>query len=162
MASFGRMLLRILIVPLGALVAILVAVLIVIAGEWQAFMEALAANPQAQEQYFFALILFGPWIALVLAGSALTLLTPGAVGIVIAEAFAIRAWWFHIGNGIVSAWVGWSLVDKPGEQFKYFNDPKIVIAAGFGAGLVYWLIAGWNAGFMKPVLGRDEPKTLPP
>jgi hypothetical protein len=157
MDSFGRLLLRILLVPLGALAAIVVAVIVVIAGEWHAFLAAATANPQAQENYFFALVLFGPWIALILSASALVMLTPGAVGILIAEAFAIRAWWFHIGNGVVSAWVGWSLVDRPGEQYKYFTDPKIVIAAGIGAGLAYWLIAGWSAGFYKPVFARAAP-----
>lgn len=165
MESFGRLLLRILVVPLGAFVAIMVAVLVVIVGEWHAFLAAVTANPGAQENYFIALVLFGPWIAMVLSVSALIMLTPGAIGILIAEAFAIRAGWFHIGNGIVSAWVGWSLVDKPGEEFRYFTDSKIVLAAGFGAGIAYWLIAGWSAGFYKPVFAREAsppPATLPP
>jgi len=166
MNSFGRLLLRFLVVPFGAIVAILVCVLVVIVGEWHAFLATVTANPQAQEGYFFALVLFGPWIALTLSGAALMMLTPGAVGVLIAEAFAIRAWWFHIANGIVSAWVGWTLlVDKPGEQYKLFTDPKIVITAGLGAGLAYWLIAGWSAGFSKPVFTRElppPPSPLPP
>jgi hypothetical protein len=163
MNALGRLLLRFLVVPFGAFVAIVVAVMVVIVGDWHAFLHAVTANPQAQESYFVALMLFGPWIALVLSVSTLIMLTPGAIGILIAEAFAIRAWWFHIANGIVSAWVGWSLVDRPGEQYPYFTDPKIVLAAGFGAGLAYWLIAGWSAGFTKPVLAREQPViTTPP
>ena len=165
MNAFGRLLLRFLVVPLGALAAITVAVLVVIVGEWQVILAEIAAQPQTQEANFIALMMLSPWIMLVLSGATMMILTPGAVGILIAEAFAIRAWWFHIANGIVSAWVGWTLlVDKPGEQYKLFTDPKIVIAAGFGAGLAYWLVAGWSAGFMKPVFTRREPvlSTPPP
>jgi hypothetical protein len=165
MDSFARLLLRFLVVPLGVLAAITIAVLVVMVGEWHAIMTEIAAQPQTREANFIALMMLSPWIALTLSGATLMMLAPGAVGILIAEAFAIRAWWFHIADGIVSAWVGWTLlVDKPGEEYKLFTDPKIVIMAGLGAGLAYWLIAGWSAGFMKPVFARAQPvlSTPPP
>ena len=34
---------------------------------------------------------------------------PGAIGILISEAFAIRSWIFHALNGAVSAWIGWQM-----------------------------------------------------
>jgi hypothetical protein len=30
-----------------------------------------------------------------------------------------------------------------------------IIAAGLAAGFAYWAIAGWNAGFWKPVFRRS-------
>jgi hypothetical protein len=31
-----------------------------------------------------------------------------------------------------------------------------VFAAGFAGGLAYWVIAGWNAGFWKPLFGPEK------
>ena len=37
------------------------------------------------------------------------------------------------------------------------NGPMAVIAAGLAAGFAYWLVAGWSAGFWKPVFRGAEP-----
>ena len=34
--------------------------------------------------------------------------------------------------------------------FELHDRPLPLLAAGLGAGFVYWAIAGWNAGIMKP------------
>ena len=44
---------------------------------------------------------------------------PGAVGILISEAFAIRSWIFHALNGAVSAWVGWQMFSAFGDSGLY-------------------------------------------
>jgi hypothetical protein len=39
------------------------------------------------------------------------------------------------------------------------NEPRYVIAAGLAGGFAYWAVAGWNAGFWKPVFRQ---RALPP
>ena len=78
----------------------------------------------------------------------------GAIGILISEAFAIRSWIFHAGNGAVSAWIGWSLFGYVDDTRIPLNEPLAVLAAGLAGGLAYWAVAGWSAGFWKPVF-RD-------
>jgi hypothetical protein len=36
-----------------------------------------------------------------------------------------------------------------------------VTAAGLAGGFAYWLIAGWSAGFWKPVFRRPDAILLP-
>jgi hypothetical protein len=86
---------------------------------------------------------------------------PAAIGVLISETFAIRSWMFHAGNGAVSAWIGWSLFGYIDDTRIPLNEPLPVIAAGLAGGLAYWAIAGWSAGFWKPVF-RLEPAPLPP
>jgi hypothetical protein len=76
--------------------------------------------------------------------------------IIISEAFAIRSWIFHAGNGAVSAWIGWSLFGYIDATRVPVNEPLAVVAAGLAAGLAYWLVAGWSAGFWKPVFHRPK------
>ena len=35
------------------------------------------------------------------------------------------------------------------------NEPLPVIAAGLAGGFAYWAVAGWSAGFWKPVFRRE-------
>jgi hypothetical protein len=149
MGTFGRLLLRVILVPLGIMVATLVCVLIVIVGEWNAFVAAVSSHSDPNAQ-FFAVLFLGPFVALAMVGAALMMLMPGAIGVVIAEAFAIRSFFFHVGNGVLSMWVGRQLVT--GADDLFFADPKLTLVAGIGAGVTYWLIAGWTSG-LRP-LGR--------
>ena len=55
---------------------------------------------------------------------------PGAIGILISEAFAIRSWMFHAGNGVVTAWIGWSLFGYVDDTRIPINQPLAVVAAG--------------------------------
>ncbi|HVY59305.1 MAG TPA: hypothetical protein VHA77_15755 [Xanthobacteraceae bacterium] len=154
MDALGRFLLRLLLVPLGAVVAICVDVLVVIVAHWNAFMAAASASPDAQGDYFMTIVVVGPVIAVLLALSAVFTLVPATVGIVIAELFAIRSWIYHAANGGLSAWIGWSLMQDVRDEYAFFTDPKIIVAAGLAAGLAYWLVAGWTAGFWKPISNR--------
>jgi hypothetical protein len=78
--------------------------------------------------------------------------------VVIAEAFAIRSFLFHVGNGVLSVWVGRQMV--AGANDPFFSDPTLTIAAGAGAGLAYWLIAGWTAG-LRPVFREPARSSVP-
>ena len=87
---------------------------------------------------------------------------PGSIGVLISEAFAIRSWMFHAGNGAVSAWIGWSMFGYVDDSHIPINGPIAVIAAGLAAGFAYWLVAGWSAGFWKPVFrGVESGPPLP-
>jgi hypothetical protein len=45
-------------------------------------------------------------------------------------------------------------MDEFRRQYEFYDDPKIVVAAGIAAGFAYWAVAGWSAGFWKPVFRR--------
>jgi hypothetical protein len=157
----GRLLLRFLLVPLGAGVAIVTAVLFVIAAHWNRFA-ALAAGDRGGDEFVVALLIAGSWIILVASVSAAAMLLPATLGALLAEFFAIRSWVFHVANGGLSAWVGLNTFVEMREPYNFYNDPLIVIGAGIAAGFAYWAVAGWSAGFWKPVFAEPEPAPPPP
>jgi hypothetical protein len=152
MGSLGRLLLRFLLVPLGYLVAVMAGTLVILFGSWK-----LGQAGPDEAYAVFGFVLAAP-VLLVMLLSIMWL--PGAIGILISEGFAIRSWIFHAGNGAVSAWIGWNLFGYLDDSRIPINQPLPVIAAGLAGGLAYWAIAGWSAGFWKPVFRRGE--ALPP
>jgi hypothetical protein len=158
MDSVIRLILRFLLVPLGAVIATLTAVCVVVISHWNAFLQQATQNIELRDDYVFAWLIAAPAILLVLSVTAVLTLIPAAVGALIAEAFAIRSWIYHAGNGALSAWIGWSLITDVRD--RYFTDPKLIVAAGLAAGFAYWLVAGWTAGFWKP-LSRPTPGPAP-
>src|SRR5580704_18035156 len=56
----GRLLLRLILVPLGAAVALAAAGALLVVTQWNDFHAVLAADPQAQQDYWFALMVAGP------------------------------------------------------------------------------------------------------
>lgn len=155
----GRFILRFLLVPFGIAFAVSVGLLVMLIGEWSDFVAFTSTYPDSPG-YALGVLFFAPWILLVLAGGALLMLSPALIGILVAEFFAVRSWIFHIGNGVLSAWVGWTLVDGPHGSEKLFDNPKLILLMGLVAGIAYWLIAGWSAGFWKPVF-RQAPRVSP-
>src|SRR5262245_2524230 len=101
----GRLLLRFLVVPLGAAVAILTAVLFVVVAHWNRFA-TLVAGGRGGDEFIIALFFVGSWIVLVAAVSAAAMLLPATLGVLLAEIFAIRSWIFHVANGALSSWIG--------------------------------------------------------
>ena len=151
MDALLRLLMRFLLVPLGMVVAVIAAVGVAAAANWAKFM-ALLAEPVLD----LATILAAVALLAVQSIAVAVMLVPGAIGIVLSEAFAIRSWWFHAPLGGLSIWIGWTTMDTFRNQYALYEDRKVVIAAGLAAGFAYWAVAGWNAGFWKPVFQSDS------
>jgi len=151
-----RLLLRFILVPLGAALALTAAALLVVIAHRNALLALLDADPQAQQDYFITLVFGGPLLALLLSLWAFYMFVPAVIGVLIAEAFAIRSWIFHAANGGLSAWLGWALTQDIRDEYRFLAEPMILVAAGLAAGLVYWIVAGWTAGFWKPTRLRSR------
>jgi len=149
-----RLLLRFILVPLGYLAAVIAGAFVILFGWWKAGTFMLSDNPDAAAAAPVGAVVAGPVLLVVLLGS---MWMPGAVGILISEALAIRTWIFHAINGALSAWVGWQLFGDAEPPDMPLNEPRYVIAAGLAGGFAYWAVAGWNAGFWKPVFARRAP-----
>jgi hypothetical protein len=156
MDSFGRLLLRFILVPTGYVAAVMAGALVILIGSWKLGQVAMAYET-APGIAIFGVVFAAP-VLIVMLLSVMWL--PGAIGILISEAFAIRSWMFHAANGAVTAWIGWSMFGYVDDSQIALNGPLAVIGAGLAAGFAYWLVAGWSAGFWKPVFGGVEP--LPP
>jgi hypothetical protein len=155
MENLARFLLRLLLVPLGAAAAITVAMMVVLVAHWNEIVALANADPDAQGNWLIALVFAGPILAILLSMTLVVTAMPAAVGVLIAEAFAIRSWMFHALNGGLSAWIGWSIMQDAQDRYRFLTEPRVMVAAGLAGGLAYWLIAGWTAGFWKPVFGPE-------
>jgi len=154
-----RLLLRFILVPLGAAMALAAAAVFVVIAHHNALLALLNADPRAQEDYFIALLFGGPLLALLLSIWAFHMFVPAVIGVLISEAFAIRSWIFHAANGGLSGWLGWALTQDIHDEYRFLTEPTILVAAGLTAGLAYWIVAGWTAGFWKPI--RSSPRLAP-
>ncbi len=151
-----RFLLRLILVPLGGVLAVAAATTMIFVARWRAVEQLIGAGPSAQGDFANALFEGGPLLALLLSIWLVDMFVPAAVGVLISEALAVRSWMYHAANGGLSAWLGWALTRDLREEYRFLDNPEVLIAAGLAAGLVYWLIAGRTAGFWKPV------RTMPP
>ncbi len=156
-----RMILRFLLVPLGVFIAAKVAAFVVCFANWTQFDKIIAADPQAPENFVLAVLFIGPAVALIMSVAAFAMLMPAMLGVLISEAFAFRSWMFHAANGVLASWIGWLAMRDFLKPDEFYNDPMIVVGAGIAAGFAYWSVAGWNAGFWKPVFSPPQP-TSPP
>jgi hypothetical protein len=157
MDSLARLLLRFVLVPLGYFAGVLAGTLVILFGSWKiGQLETFDVDAQAIAAYGFV---FAAPVLLVVLLSVMWL--PAAIGVLLAETFALRSWMFHAGNGAVSAWIGWSLFGYVDNSRVPLNGPAAVIAAGLAGGFAYWAIAGWNAGFWKPVARSRRETALP-
>jgi hypothetical protein len=150
----GRLLMRFLLVPLGGCIAICVAMIFVMVAHWNR-IGALTADDTGG---LMAFVVIGPMLAL----SVAFMLMPATLGALIAEAFAIRSWIYHIANGGLSAWVSLVTVGGLDKPYDFNDEPLIVVGAGIAAGFAYWLVAGWSAGFWKPVFAAPQAPAEPP
>jgi len=155
MDSLGRFLLRFVLVPFGYLTAVVAGTLVIVLGSWKLGQTPIPEGPP------FAMLaaFFAAPVLLVILISMMWL--PAGIGILLSEGFAIRSWLFHALNGAVTAWIGWSLFGYIDDTNRAINDPLAVTAAGLAGGFAYWLIAGWSAGFWKPVFRRSDAILLP-
>src|SRR5258706_3527456 len=146
MDSLGRLLLRLLLVPLGYAVAVVVGTLVIVFGSWK--LGEAAAHADTQAFAIFGFVFAAP-VLLVMLLSLMWL--PAAIGILISETFAIRSFIFHAGNGAMSAFIGWNLfayIDGTGVPP---HEPLPVIAAGLAGGASYLARARFRAGVWEPV-----------
>lgn len=164
MDNLLRLMLRFLLVPLGYFAASVAGTLVVLAASWQLVDGTLRDVPDGAAFALLGFAIGGP-ILLVMVLTFVML--PASIGILISEAFAIRSWIFHVLNGVASAWVGWQLygarivADHALFETVPFDQPIVVVAAGIAGGFAYWAVAGFSAGFYKPVFGDARPATPP-
>jgi hypothetical protein len=97
-----------------------------------------------------------------LAFSMTFMLLPGILAALIAEAFAIRSLLYHAVCGGLSSWVSLMTVGGLDKQYDISGEPLIAVGAGIAAGFAYWAVAGWSAGFWKPVFVRSQPEAALP
>ena len=147
MDTLGRLILRLLLVPLGVVVASVVAAAFILVAEHNAWRAILDADPDAWIAYVVAFLGGGPG-ALPLVPFVLYSFVPASAGVLMAEGFAIRSWIFHAANGGICAAIGWTVTQGIGDRYV-FVEPQIAVAAGLAAGLAYWIIAGRTAGLRK-------------
>jgi hypothetical protein len=157
MESVLRLILRLFLVPLGGVVAVTVAMVLLVVAHWHEFAVLADARPDEQGYWLLAFVLAGPVLAFLLSLAVALTLVAAAVGVLISEAFAIRSWIYHAANGGLAAWIGWSLMQDTQNDYRFLAEPKIMVAAGLAGGLAYWVVAGSTAGFWKPVF-RSEPR----
>lgn len=160
MDNLARLLLRLVLVPLGYFAAVVAAAAVIVVGEWR--IGTLFDTTQPGEAALGLVIAVISSVAFLMMLLSLMWLV-AAVGILFSEAFAVRSWIFHVANGVVSAWIGAQLFAPPPDE-SVAADPFYIVAAGLAAGLAYWLVAGSTAGFFKPILRSPAERAgrLPP
>ncbi len=156
-----RLLIRFLLVPIGTIAAVIAATLVAAVANWAEFMSLIAPDPMVPPAFDVAMMLSAVVLVAAQSIAIVLMLLPGVVGIVLSEALAIRSWMFHVLLGGLSIWIGWTAMEEYRNQYALFGDAKIVVAAGLAAGFAYWAVAGWNAGFWKPVF-RGRTLSVPP
>ena len=159
MGSIVRLLVRFILVPLGYLAAVIAGACVILFGSWKLGTALMSESSDTFSYGVFGAVIAGP----ILFGSLLiTMWLPASIGILIAEAFAIRSWIFHVLNGAVSAWIGWQMFGAFDQSNVPLNEPQYVVAAGLAGGFAYWAVAGRTAGFWKPIYPQPAPPALPP
>ena len=151
MDSLLRLLLRFMLVPLGYLAAETVAACVLVLGSWKAGSMMLNDNPDIASAGILGALIAGPILFAMLAS---TMWMPSSIGILISEALAIRSWIFHALNGAISGWIGWQMFSSIDQSSAPMNEATFIFGAGLAGGFAYWAVAGWNAGFWKPVFRR--------
>jgi hypothetical protein len=154
MAMIGYVLKRILMVLVGYLVAVLVGLIAVVL-----IYAILSSLPNAPT--YFGLMEFTPIAVLVVPPLGmfiyfLTIILTGAQTLVfalIAEFFSLRSFWLHMLFGAAAAASGFMLIwPDAADDPERWADMGIIAGAGLVAGLIYWLIAGRDAGFRRPLI----------
>lgn len=161
MDSVFRLLLRVLLIPVGVLAAILTGSAIILFGQWRI---GAIADQALEPEAFIAVVqaLFTGTFLVTFLVCVMWLVA--LVGVLFSETFAVRSWMFHAANGAVSAFIGARLFPGVSGETAPLAEPLYLLAAGLAGGLVYWLIAGWSAGFWKPMRRSDPdyPRPSPP
>jgi hypothetical protein len=150
MGSALRLILRLFIVPLAILAAVMAAALVAGIANWTKFSAQVASDVNDAPAFLLAAV----FVITVRSAAVALMLLPGLIGVVVSEALAIRNIIVHALNGGLSIWIDWTTMGAD-QNLLVFDDPKTVIGAGIAAGFAYWVVAGWSAGFWKPVFGNN-------
>jgi hypothetical protein len=153
MHLIGRLLLRLIVVSLGAVFAIYFGTWASCIANWGRFAAMINLPPESN---VIVDMIMSAFMAFILVHVVSIMLAPALIGIAVAETFAVRSWIFHALNGALSSWVGWVTIGRGREFSEFYDNALAILATGLVAGFVYWLIAGWNAGVIKPA-----PATVP-
>lgn len=157
MENLLRLLLRLVVVPLGIMVGICATMAVIIFGYWR-IGDVLAGAVDVQATDLFEMLATGTFL---LATVAVTMWAVALIGILFAEGFAIRSWMYYVANGAISALLGAEIFAPYGDTPVPFDGNLYVIGSGLAGGMAYWLVAGWSAGFWKPV-GRVRTAAVVP
>lgn len=158
MATAKHVLKRILMMLAGYFVAVLVGLMAVVV-----IYGVLSSLPNAPD--YFGVLSLTPIALLFLPPAAmivyfLTIILTALQTLIfalIAEFFSLRSFWLHMLFGAAAAAAGFAMLlpsvpEAPGR----WADMGIIAAAGLVAGLVYWLIAGRDAGFRRSLIQRFD------
>lgn len=147
----GHVLKRVFFALMGYGVALLVGLVAIVAiyafasylPNTPAYFDAMAMSPIA--------MLFVPpfWILYLMIAGAATFV-PATLWAVVSETFSLRSIWLHLLAGLATAAFGYLLIGSQTIGVENLPDLAIVVGAGPFGGLVYWLIAGRDAGFRRP------------
>jgi hypothetical protein len=142
----GRLLLRLVLVPLGAAMALAAAGALIVTTQWNAFHAVLAADPVAQQDYFFALMVAGPLLVSLMSTWVHYTFVPALAGVCCGPS--------RSGPGCSmsamarSALLGWTLPRTPRASF--FHPPASPTASGRSRHrAAHWLIPGRTSPIWK-------------
>jgi hypothetical protein len=152
-----RFVLRFILIPLGVSAAALAMAAVVTFVYWSTFWSLIANDPSATDDAVATFVIGGPLLFLALSLTALAMMLPGMLGIAVAEIIAIRTWLYYAAIGGLAAWIGWTMLEDVRKAYEFFREPTLVVAAGIAGGIAYWAVAGWSAGFWKPVFASNRP-----
>ncbi|MGE0230967.1 MAG: hypothetical protein AB7O39_07245 [Flavobacteriaceae bacterium] len=117
------------------------------------------ANPGMLVERFMLVGFAGFYVVNALSGPAV------AIAVAFGEIRRVRSWLYYVAAGGVCGAAGVALWE-PGRFGQ--QEIAIVMAAGFAAGFVYWLIAGRSAGLTRDpvpppaVSAKSKPADAPP
>jgi hypothetical protein len=154
LSAFVHVLKRLLLAICGYLVALIVGLVAA------AMIYGLASTIPGAPDYFavmalgaFFMLMAPPIGIFVLAVAVAATVTQTLLTTLVSELFALRAVWVHMLFGAIVSVSGFMMIMPTVEDMTTRSlsaEAAIFAASGLVGGLVYWLIAGRNAGFRRP------------
>jgi hypothetical protein len=158
-----RFLLRFLLIPLGGAVALACAAVVLVITAGTRFLSALTAiNPDAGAGAVITMVSAAPGALVAALAASFTTVLVALLAVALAEIVAIRSVLFYAAAGGLAAFIGWWAMDAVHRDALMMGGPTVIAAAGIIGGLGYWLVAGWNAGFWKPVFAPTPTQPIIP
>ena len=146
------LLLRILMVMFALFVAIMAAGLTIAAGMFVPEWGMMETDPLDRAMFFVV-----AFFATSFAGAVAFL--PAFLAVIVAEAFNIRSFLYYGTAGAVIGLLGYlgsnisARLEETTEITPVAHSLELAAAAGIVGGLVYWLLAGRNAGRWRDRMG---------